>query len=216
VEHPADPHFASPIGSRACGDAAMHVSDAMISLVGELVAAMIGFGGALAGARVTARSQSEENNRVDLRSRTLRLYEQWQSVELLKARIIANAALRDNVKPGENDESDMLLPWDQLREKLGPMSPGWQAVLEVVHFFAALEALQAQKAVETTTFDALFTGYIDFWRQYRFEPLLRLTPDAAAEWKKGEWQDVVSALRNLLWSRPNDPKSDVHETDGAG
>jgi hypothetical protein len=159
----------------------------------EIAVALIGLGGVAVGAALTWWAQRVETRRVSRRHRVLRLYQEWQSPEMLVARVTANSTIAGQ-SAGFSSAAD-------LRKRLVAASPEWNAVLVIVHFLQACNALSSVKATDKALFDSLFALYVDYWKRRCLELLHPIDEEAKAS-RDSSWGEVVAEVSRIALVTP--------------
>jgi hypothetical protein len=159
----------------------------------QVIAGFSGVLGALSGASFSVGVTYLVQRRSARRDRVLRLYEEWQSEDMLSARVPAYTILRGNASMERPDNVF------ELRDRLGHDSEDWTRIVTVIHFLHALGALFYVKAIDIKLFERLFIIYTRDWTGNCVDPLLRATIGTSghATWP---WQDQVAKLRGFLFS----------------
>jgi hypothetical protein len=153
----------------------------------EIIGASVGavLGAALGGFityMVTVRAARVSSNR----ALTLRLYEDWHSVEMLDARIGAADVLK---RFGEDTFSEMYLNLESVDRR-----SDWVKVSRVVHFFELLGTLLREGQLDDAMFWRLFSRYVAYWRSEMLDGLMRRSEERDGPLEHG-WTQAVRFLQ---------------------
>ena len=121
------------------------------------------------------------NQRLARIKTAIELHAEFHEQSFIASRIAADAVLKTHL--GSNPATiDSIYAATKDDEKT------WPHVSRVLHFFERLSVLRKKRLVNRKTCDALFRGYIAYYKQNYFDRLSAEHPD---------WQPLVRALKRL-------------------
>lgn len=151
-------------------------------VLGAVIGAVLGavFGGLLTYI-VTVRAARISNRR----TLTLRLYEEWHTLEMLEARICTHEMLK---LYNEDSFTELYSRLEQSGNR-----EAWIKVSRSIHFFELLGMMLSENQLDTQTFWRLFGRYVRYWRSEMLDGLMSRS-EARDRGLESGWTQSVKRL----------------------